>query len=122
MAAGSKVRVEDLLLADLVRETGNVWVREWRPTELRRWTVDLACLPMRLCIEIDGERFHSSAKQRRSDAEKSNFLTAYRYKILRYPASSVNTKKRRERIVEQIVRVLYGAQDEEADCCVLNGD
>ncbi len=120
-----KPRIEDEFLRDLCRVTADVkgceWRREYRPTELRRWRVDIVSVPLRIAIEIEGNR-HGSAKQRRSDSEKSNFLAAHGWICLRYPASSVLNKKRRPRILEQIRRIVFSVPDEASDSCVLVGE
>lgn len=117
-----KPRIEDEFLEHLREATGECdWSREYRPTLFRKWRVDIVCVSLMIAIEIEGER-HGSAKQRRSDSEKQNFMTAHGWICLRYPASSVRNKKRRERIVEQIRRIVFGVQDDASDSCVLIGE
>ena len=115
-------RIEDEFLERLIAVTGECgWVREYHPTSLRRWRVDIVSIPLKIAIEIEGER-HGSAKQRRSDSEKQNFLAIRGWKCFRYPASSIRNKKRRERIVDQIHRTVCGVWDAESDSCVLKGE
>lgn len=116
-----KQRIEDVLAHDLRQATGAEWLREYRPTILRRWRIDLALPSQKIAVEVDG-RFHGSAKQQRSDAEKNNMLTASGWRCLRYPASSVLTVKRRAAIVEQICRLLCGVNDPDLDANVLTGE
>ena len=115
-------RIEDEFLKHLVKVTGKCdWIREYRPTSMRKWRVDIASPLLNIAIEIEGER-HGSAQQRRSDSEKQNFLAARGWKCFRYPASSVKTKKRRERIIEQIHRTIFDICDPVNDSCVLIGE
>lgn len=117
------IKIEDEFLEHLRKATNNIftWSREYRPTKLRRWRVDIVSKPLKIAIEIEGQR-HGTAKQRRSDSEKSNFLAAHGWTCLRYPASSVRNKKRRERIIEQVRRIVFSVQDEAGDSCVLIGE
>lgn len=99
---------EHLLYCDLVS-------MGWKPeTEYsfhprRRWRFDL-CYPdpaILLAIEIEGSGRHGTDKGQRSDCEKYNAALESGWRLLRYPASSISVKMRRERIVEQIGRVLH---------------
>lgn len=116
-----KPRIEDVLGKELRKATGARWRRDYQPSKLRKWRIDLAVPSLKIAVEIDG-RFHGSAQQQRSDSEKNNYLIAAGWRCLRYPASSVLTLKRRERIVEQIKRVMYGVHIPGLDSCVLNGE
>lgn len=118
-----KPRIEDEFLLDLIRITYRecTWKRGYRPTSLRRWEVDIVSEPLKIAIEIEGQR-HGSAKQRRSDSEKQNFLAARGWKCFRYPASSVLNKKRRARILFQLKLVVFDLTDEDSDSCVLIGE
>ncbi len=124
-ATGNKLSIEDDFLKDLRSVTEDVkgceWKREYQPTNLRRWKVDIASVPLKIAIEIEGRR-HGTAKQCRSDSEKSNLLAAHGWVCLRYPASSILNKKRRGRILEQICRIVFSVPDEASDSCVLVGE
>ena len=114
--------IEDEFLKDLIAVTGPCeWDDEYPPTTLRKWRVDIVSEILKIAIEIEGQR-HSTAQQRRSDSEKQNFLAARGWKCFRYPASSIRNKKRRERIIEQLHRVVCGVQSAECDSCVLIGE
>lgn len=115
-------RVEELLCVELGRATGVAWMREYRACPTRRWRIDLALPCQKIAIEIEGQRFHGSAKQRRSDSEKNNYLIASGWRTLRYPASSVLARNRRAAIVEQINRIVCGVFDPDLDPNVLTGE
>ena len=51
-----------------------------------------------------------------------NAATELGWKVLKYPAGSVTTHKRRARIVEQIKRIVCGVQCEDSSACVLTGE
>lgn len=122
MTKTSKPRIEDEFLEDLIQVTGDLdWEREYRPTSFRKWRVDIVSPSIKIAIEIEGER-HGTAQQRRSDSEKQNFLAVRGWICLRYPASSIRNKKRRERIIEQIHHVVCGVHQEYCDSCVLIGE
>ena len=87
----------------------------------RKWAFDCAYPEQKLGVEIDG-RYHLRAKRHREDCEKRNAAKEMGWSVLAYPASSVTTKKRLARIVEQIGRVLMGVSDPESAACVLIGD
>ena len=119
----AKPKIEDDFLKDLREVTPKScrWERGYRPTVLRRWVVDIVSEPLKIAIEIEGQR-HGTAKQRRSDSEKNNLLVVQGWRCLRYPASSVLSKKRRARILEQIRRIVFNVPDEASDSCVLVGE
>lgn len=87
----------------------------------RKWQADLYYDVASLIIEVDGNT-HCRTAQYRKDRERDNAAIAAGYRVLRYPASSVFTKKRLPRIVEQIKRVLCGVQSPADDAAVLTGD
>lgn len=114
-------RVEPLL-ADAILAEFNVPIElEYRFHPIRKWRLDLALIDLKLGIEIDGHRFHSSAKNHRNDCEKGNTLTCMGWQLLRYPADCVFNPRRRERIVAQIGRFICGIPFCEEDCDVLTG-
>ena len=115
-----KPRIEDVLGDALQKVTGANWVREYKPSDLRAWKIDLALPSIRLAVEIEG-RFHGRAKVHVNDCEKFNFMVAAGWRVLRYPASRVQTKVRREKIVEQIHRIMCDVCDCELDAEVLSG-
>lgn len=117
----TKIRVEDVLAAALEKAYGRKPEIEYQFHPTRRWRFDIAFVDQRLAVEVDG-KFHASLSANRKDAEKHNAALEAGWRVLRYPASAVLTKKRLPRIVEQIGRVLCGTHDPESAGCVLVGD
>ena len=107
-------RLANLLEAQLKR-------RPTREHPFRHWRFDLAYPSIKLAIEING-RSHLRHGRHRKDCEKINAAIAAGWRVLQYPASCVLTKKRCERIVEQIARVVCSEYDYNLDDCVLTGD
>jgi len=95
---------------------------EYRFTTKRKWRLDLAYPEIKLGVELDGFRFHSSVVSQINDAEKSNFLVAQGWRVLRYPSPRVFDTRICTRIVEQIGRVMHGIEDVDADARVLTED
>ena len=116
-----KVPAADLLFADLCREVAEP-KREYRFQSVNRWRFDFAYPPLLLAIEVDGKGRHQTDAGTREDLQKHNAATELGWKVLHYPARSVATHKRRERIVEQIKRIVCGVECEESAAIVLNGD
>jgi len=113
--------VEDLLFRDLAVEM-IAPKRQYAFHSVRGWLFDFAYPPLLLAIEVEGKGRHQTDKGCREDAEKHNAALALGWKVLRYPASSIRTNKRRERIVEQIKRIVCDVVCEESDAVVLVGD
>lgn len=114
----AKSEAEQLLIDDLVAagyppKVGHAF------HELRRWEFDLAYPTCKLAIEVDGRGRHQREKGEREDQEKINAAIEQGWRVLRYPAKSVTTGLRRERIVEQVARVLCGVDSPEDSACVL---
>ena len=116
-----KIRIEDVLAFDLLAATGVVWEREYAPCTLRKWRIDLALPRVKIAVEVEG-REHARAARHVADCEKNNYLSMHGWRCFRYPASRVNTKKRRALIVEQLHRALCGVLDHESDVSVLTVD
>lgn len=53
------------------------------------YRLDFAFIQTSLCIEVDGERYHSSKKQRLKDNVRDRFLVACGWRILRFTGSEV---------------------------------
>lgn len=119
--ATTEPKADDLLYADL-QAVGMEPLREHMFHGERSWRFDFAYPPLLLAIEVDGRGRHQMAKGERADMEKINAAIELGWKVLRYPYASVKAKKRRERIVEQIRRVICGVQCEDSAACVLNGE
>lgn len=116
-----KPRIESVLLDALQQACPGDWTTEIRPFAGRRWRIDVGSESQKLAVEIQGS-FHVSHGQLRKDAEKYNALTLAGWRVLIYPASSVSTKKRFIRIVEQIARAYCHAGPCESDFNILTGD
>lgn len=114
-------RIEDILGRDLYKATGYKWLREYTPSEHRRWRFDLAVPELKIAVEVEGRR-HGTAKAHVNDSEKFNYAVADGWRVLRYPASRVKSKARRALIVEQIYRVCCGVFDAAFDARVLSGE
>lgn len=114
-------RVEDVLKDALEVAMKCGWIREYVVSPFRKWRVDLALPEQRIAIEVDG-RHHLHAKQHRADCEKANYLSVRGWRVFRFPASCVLTKKRLPRIVEQVCRALCLVDDDDSDSCVLVGE
>jgi hypothetical protein len=110
--------IAKLVGVELYRRLGKRATYEYVPTTVRKWRVDLAFPTIKLAIEIDGRQHLRAAMQKR-DHEKQNWLTEHGWKVLRFPAASVLTKKRLPRIVDQCERVILGLTDDHAACEVL---
>jgi len=116
-----KPKIEDVLLQALNETFAAPWEREYPVCPERDWRVDLALPTLKIAVEVDG-RMHSKAAVHVRDCEKQNYLSADGWRVFRYPASRVNTRKRRLRIVEQLQRAVYGVRDPDLDTCVLQGE
>lgn len=112
--------VEDILADALAERLGRRPRREYQPTKLRRWRIDVAYVQQKIAIEVEG-RHHGRLGQARSDSEKQNWLVEHSWKCLRFPASSVLAKCRLTLIVDQVERVLCGAADADAAAHTLTG-
>lgn len=109
-------------LADALEEyLGTRPHEEFEFTDQRRWSIDLAFPKQKIAIEVDG-RQHCRLPRHRKDCEKSNALCECGWRVMRYPAASVLTKKRLPQIVEQIARVLSGVCSPEDFRHVLEGE
>lgn len=53
------------------------------------YCLDFAFINTSLCIEVDGERYHSSKKQRVRDNVRDRWLTLHGWRILRFTGSEV---------------------------------
>ena len=117
----SKPKVEDVLAAALEKSLGVAPVREFAFHKHRRWRYDVAYPEQGVCIDINGHRSHRTAKARRNDAAKLNAATELGYAVFIYPAESIYTASRLERVVAQISRYLCGAPCEIASGQVVDG-
>lgn len=120
-AQTTKSKAEQLLLADLIAAeippvVGHMFHGE------RAWRFDLSYPPLMLAIEIDGRGRHQREKGEREGCEKHNAAAEMGWRVLRYPAASVTTAKRRARIVDQIKRIVCGVCCEDSAACVLVGE
>jgi very-short-patch-repair endonuclease len=88
----------------------------------RGWMFDLAWPALMLAVEVDGRGRHQTDKGRIDDCQKLNAALEMGWRVLRFPASSVTTTKRRIRIVDQIARILCGVSSPEDAECVLVGE
>lgn len=118
-----KSKAEELLLNDLRAMSLEPSVG-YRFHSHRQWAFDLAFPEdhVKLAIEIDGRGRHQTHAGKDADDQKINAAIEDGWRVLRYPASRVGIKKRRERIVEQIRRVLCGVQCPASASVVLIGD
>lgn len=119
--ATTKPKADDLLYADL-QAAGMEPVREHIFHGERAWRFDLAYPPLSLAIEVDGRGRHQTPKGYAEDCQKLNAAIELNWKVLRFPVSYVQCKKRRERIVEQIRRIVCGVVCEDSAACVLIGE
>ena len=117
----TKPKAVDLLFADLCSEQMEP-KREYAFHSFRRYRFDFAYPPLLLAIEVDGRGRHQTEKGEREDQQKLNAAVESGWKVLRYPARSIECKKRRERIVEQVKRIVCGISDEQEASIVLSGD
>lgn len=118
-----KEKPTDLLYLDLVA-AGFEPKREYAFHGQKNWRFDFAfdVDAVKLAIEVDGRGRHQTPKGYNEDAQKLNAALEGGWRVLRYPSSIVGTKKRRERIIEQIKRVLCGVECEESAACVIVGE
>ena len=116
-----RVCVEDFLADELRKSYGGELETEYAFHPHRQWRFDVAWPAQKLAVEIEGA-FHASLSANRRDAEKQNAAIELGWRVLRFPASAVFTKKRLPRIVEQVGRVLTGVSDPVESACVLVGD
>jgi very-short-patch-repair endonuclease len=117
----TKPKATDLLYADL-RAAQMEPKCEYAFHGHKGWRFDFAYPPLMLAIEVDGKGRHQLDAGYREDCDKLNAALELGWRVLRYPARSVETNKRRERIVEQIRRVVCGVECEASSACVLNGE
>jgi very-short-patch-repair endonuclease len=94
--------------------------REFKFAAGRSWAFDLAYPQLKLAVEVNGAD-HLRHKRHREDCEKLNAALAAGWRVLQYPASSVLTKCKFHRIVEQIGRVLCSVHDPDSDWEILTG-
>lgn len=89
---------------------------------LRGWRFDLtyARMGVRVGVDFHGLGKHITAKGRDGDMEKSNAAIEAGWKVLTYPSRCVRTAKRRERIAQQIARVVTGARSDDDAACVIS--
>jgi very-short-patch-repair endonuclease len=121
MATTDKPKADDLLFEDLKREQMEP-KREYEFHSYRNWRFDFAYPPLMLAIEVSGRGRHQTPKGYNEDAQKMNAAVESGWRVLNYPYSIVATKKRRERIIEQIKRIVCGISDEEEASIVISGD
>ena len=69
--------------------------------------IDLAYPHLRLAIEIDGFRWHSSPERKRRDEQRQNRLVLAGWTVLRFSASEVLARP--ERLVAAVRRILQAA-------------
>jgi len=110
------------ILADDLKSAGYPAIVGHRFHPDRLWKFDLAWPGIALAVEIDGRGRHQREKGEREDQQKINAAIELRWRVLRYPARSVTTHKRRARIVEQIKRCICGVECPDSASCVLVGD
>ena len=89
--------------------------------EYRGWEFDFAWPQIRLAIEVDGRGRHQRPKGEREDCEKLNAALEQGWRVLRYPAASVTAANRRERIVDQVSRIICDVVSPEDSGEVLTG-
>lgn len=116
-----KTTAEDLLFEDL-KAAGFDPEREHFFIDSRDWRLDFAWSEIKLAIEVQGAGRHNQLAGQRGDMEKINAAIELGWRVLYYPAASVKTLKRRERIVEQIKRVICGVECPDSAACVLTGE
>lgn len=107
------------LLCDALIAAGYPPVRGHAFHDLRGWEFDFAWPQIKLAVEVDGRGRHQREQGEREDQEKINAAIEQGWRVLRYPARSVTTGTRRERIVEQIARLICGVVSPEDSACVL---
>lgn len=115
---------EEWLARDL-REAGIPFEQEFAFHPKRRWRSDfLIRVPkngINLLIEVEGRGRHQTEGGFVKDCDKYNAAVELGYVLLRYPASSVRTHKRRSLILEQILRLCTGTPSAERSAHVLQG-
>lgn len=118
-----KITAEDRLYADLAA-VGYEPEREhfFFDQSLRKWRLDFAWPEIKLAIEVQGAGRHNRLAGQRDDMEKINAAIECGWRVRYYPAASIDTHKRRARIVEQISRVICGVESPEDAACVLTGE
>lgn len=116
-----KSEAEELLNRSLA-DAGFCPVREYEFTDVRKWRLDFAWPKIKLAVEVHGAGRHNRMKGQREDMQKINAATELGWRVLCYQAGSVKTHKRRERIVEQIVRIICSVSCPESAAVVLSGD
>lgn len=107
------------LLHDALIEAGVPPKAHYAFHPIRGWEFDFAWPLIRLAIEVDGRGRHQREKGEREDQQKINAAVELGWRVLRYPARSVETGLRRERIVDQIRRIICGVESPEDSAEVL---
>jgi very-short-patch-repair endonuclease len=96
---------EPILAEALCEAFGVLPVCEFKFHPTRRWRLDVAFPEAKIGIELHGFRYHSSAKARRNDMEKSNALIQHGWRLLVFMASDVFSKSKLAQIVETVGEV-----------------
>lgn len=109
----------EILLAEALAEAGYPAKLGHAFHAVRDWEFDLAWPQICLAVEINGRGRHQSKQGERRDAEKINAAVENGWRVLIYPARSVEIICRRALIVEQIARVICGVVCEESSAEVL---
>ena len=117
----NKPKVEDVLAAALEKSLGVAPVREFAFHKHRRWRYDVAYPKQRVCIDINGYRSHRTVKARKNDWAKHSAASELGYIVFVYPAESIYTPARLERVVAQLGRFLCGCPCEIASGQVTDG-
>lgn len=120
--ARTKPKSEDLLYEALKAEGFDPEREHFFMPDQCDFRFDFAWPEIKLAIEVDGAGYgHQRIAGRIRDMEKINAAIELGWKVLVYPTSRVDSRNRRELIVEQIKRVMCGVECPESAACVLNG-
>lgn len=112
-------RPVEVILADALRKATGLRPKvEYEFHPYRKWRIDVAFIPRKIAIEIDGS-FHLRHAAHRRDCEKANAAICMGWTVFRYPAAAITTKSRLALVVEQITRYIRGEVDKWADSEVL---
>jgi very-short-patch-repair endonuclease len=74
--------------------------KQWAPGAQQPFAMDFALPNLRLDIEADGEKWHTSPDDKQSDNERDKKLAALGWTVIRFPESAINES------IDQVQNVL----------------
>lgn len=82
--------------------------REYQFTPDRRWRFDFAWPEVKLALEVEGRGRHQTPAGERADCVKYNTAVSLGWRVLRYPASSIQS--RTAQVVDEVASIICGLE------------